>query len=92
MSDHGYEVFADPYCCRGTFVLKNRAGLKDAKRLQAFELEMSSLRADEPLPEEAVDVLRRLGAAPQRGDDEREPAPAHALHVLPRHGHALQQA
>lgn len=50
MSDHGYEVFDDPYCYRGTFVLKNRAGLKEAKRLQAFELEMSSLRADEPLP------------------------------------------
>ena len=50
MSDHGYEVFEDPYCYRGTFVLKNRAGLTDAKRLQAFELEMSSLRADEPLP------------------------------------------
>lgn len=51
MSDHGYEVFDDPYCYRGTFVLKNRAALKDAKRLQAFELEMSSLRADEPLPD-----------------------------------------
>jgi cell filamentation protein len=50
MSDHGYEVFDDPYCYRGTFVLKNRAGLTDAKRLQAFEMEMSSLRADEPLP------------------------------------------
>lgn len=50
MSEHGYEVFEDPYCYRGTFVLKNRAGLTDAKRLQAFELEMSSLRADEPLP------------------------------------------
>jgi cell filamentation protein len=50
MSDDGYEVFDDPYCYRGTFVLKNRAGLRDSKRLQAFELEMSSLRADEPLP------------------------------------------
>lgn len=50
MSDYGYEVFDDPYCYRGAFVLKNRAGLTDAKRLQAFELEMSSLRADEPLP------------------------------------------
>jgi len=50
MSDHGYEVFDDPYFYRGTFVLKNRAGLRDSKRLQAFELEMLSLRADEPLP------------------------------------------
>lgn len=50
MSGHDYEVFDDPYCYRGTFVLKNRAGLKDSKRLQAFELEMSSIQADEPLP------------------------------------------
>jgi cell filamentation protein len=61
MSDHGYEVFDDPYCYRGTFVLKNRAGLKDPKRLQAFELEMSSLRADEPLPN------GRFGPAHYRG-------------------------
>ncbi|MFT3726834.1 MAG: Fic family protein [Terricaulis sp.] len=50
MSDHGYEVFNDPYCYPGTFVLRNRAGLRDAAELEAFELEMSSLRADEPLP------------------------------------------
>jgi cell filamentation protein len=50
MTDHGYEVFDDPYCYQGTFVLKNRASLRDAKRLQAFELEMSTLRAEEPLP------------------------------------------
>lgn len=50
MNDHGYEVFDDPYCYKGTFVLKNRADLRDAVRLQAFELEMSSLRAEEPLP------------------------------------------
>lgn len=51
MSDHGYEVFNDPYCYKGTFVLKNRADLRDQRRLQAFELEMSTLRAEEPLPE-----------------------------------------
>ncbi len=50
MSSHGYEVFEDPYCYTGTFVLKNRAKLRDARRLQAFELEMSALRAEEPLP------------------------------------------
>ncbi|MBC7768375.1 MAG: Fic family protein [Phycisphaerales bacterium] len=50
MSDHGYAVFDDPYCYPGTFVLKNRADLRDARRLQAFELEMSALRAEEPLP------------------------------------------
>jgi cell filamentation protein len=46
----GYDVFDDPYCYKGTSVLKNRAGLRDADTLEAFELEMSTLRADEPLP------------------------------------------
>jgi len=50
MSGDGYEVFDDPYCYKNTFVLKNRANLRDARRLEAFELEMSSLRAEEPLP------------------------------------------
>jgi cell filamentation protein len=50
MTGDGYEVFDDPYCYQGTFVLKNRANLRDADRLQAFELEMSVLRAEEPLP------------------------------------------
>jgi cell filamentation protein len=46
----GYDVFDDPYCYKGTSVLKNRARLRDAKTLEAFELEMSTLRAEEPLP------------------------------------------
>lgn len=46
----GYDVFDDPYCYKGTFVLKNRAGIRDAATLEAFEVEMSSLRAQEPLP------------------------------------------
>ena len=50
MIDHGYDAFADPYCYQGTFVLKNRAGLRDAAALEAFELEITSLRAEEPLP------------------------------------------
>ena len=35
---------------------------------------------------------RRVGTAPQHGDDRRQPAPADAVRVLPRHRHALQQA
>jgi cell filamentation protein len=46
----GYDVFDDPYCYKGTHVLKNRARLRDPETLEAFELEMSTLRADEPLP------------------------------------------
>ncbi|HMO77224.1 MAG TPA: Fic family protein [Sphingopyxis sp.] len=45
-----YDSFADPYCYKGSFVLKNRAGLRDAALLEAFELEMTALRAEEPLP------------------------------------------
>jgi cell filamentation protein len=45
-----YDVIDDPYCYKGTFVLKNKANIQDAARLDAFELEMSNLRALEPLP------------------------------------------
>ncbi len=50
MIDLGYDAFADPYCYKNSFVLKNRAGLRDAAALEAFELEMTALRAEEPLP------------------------------------------
>jgi cell filamentation protein len=46
-----YDVFDDPYCYRGTDCLKNRLGLRDSALLQAFEVEMTTLRADEPLPD-----------------------------------------
>jgi len=50
MTFGGYDAFDDPYSYRGTDVLKNRLGTRDPALLQAFELEMSALRADEPLP------------------------------------------
>lgn len=40
----------DPYSYRGTACLKNKLGLRSHETLQAFELEMSTVRADEPLP------------------------------------------
>jgi cell filamentation protein len=46
----GYDAFKDPYLYNGSQCLKNRLGLRDPKRLAAFELEMSTLRSDEPLP------------------------------------------
>jgi cell filamentation protein len=46
----GYEAFDDPYLYKNTQVLKNRLGIRDAATLEAFEVEMTSLRADEPLP------------------------------------------
>lgn len=50
MTDGGYDAFEDPYSYKGLDVLKNRAGLRDADLLEAFELEMSALRSEEPLP------------------------------------------
>jgi cell filamentation protein len=46
----GYDAFDDPYSYKGLNCLKNRLGLRDPTALQAFELEMSTLRAEEPLP------------------------------------------
>ncbi|WP_119273056.1 Fic/DOC family protein [Taklimakanibacter deserti] len=50
MTYGGYDAFDDPYCYKGTVVLKNKAGLRHIGALRDFELEMSSLRAEEPLP------------------------------------------
>ena len=55
-----YDAFDDPYAYKNTDVLKNKAGLRDAELLEAFELEMTALRADEPLP------AGRYGAAHYR--------------------------
>lgn len=57
MNDSRYEVFNDPNCYRGTFVLKNKAGLRDGALLEAFELEMTTLRSNEPLPDGAFDYV-----------------------------------
>lgn len=46
----GYDAFDDPYAYKNTDVLKNKAGVRDVALLEAFELEMTALRADEPLP------------------------------------------
>ena len=51
----GYDAFDDPYCYKGTQVLKNRLGLRDAAQLEAFELEMTTLRAREALPSGGLD-------------------------------------
>lgn len=46
----GYDAFDDPYAYKNSDVLRNRAGLHDAALLEAFELEMTALRAEEALP------------------------------------------
>lgn len=60
MTNGGYDAFDDPYSYKGTNVLKNRLRTRDPDILEAFELEMTTLRADEPLPE------GRFGAAHYR--------------------------
>jgi cell filamentation protein len=51
----GYDAFDDPYAYPGTSVLRNRLGIRDAGILQAFEVEIYTLRAEEPLPQGASD-------------------------------------
>ena len=51
MAFGGYDAFDDPYAYPGTFVLRNRLGIRDAATLEAFEVEMSTSRAEEPLPQ-----------------------------------------
>ena len=46
----GYDAFDDPYAFPGTSVLRNRLDIRDAGTLEAFEVEISTLRAEEPLP------------------------------------------
>jgi len=45
----GYDAFDDPYAYPGTSVLRNRLDIRDAGILEAFEVEISTLRAEEPL-------------------------------------------
>lgn len=49
-SRYDADEIEDPYSYRGTDCLKNKLGLRDPALLESFELEMSSLRAQEPLP------------------------------------------
>lgn len=51
-----YEAHEDPYCYPGTANLRNRFDLRDAATLEALETELTSARAEEPLPEGALDA------------------------------------
>ena len=50
MNPEGYAAFEDPYCYPGTTVLRNLLDIRDEVELSAFEVEISTLRAEEPLP------------------------------------------
>lgn len=56
MSFEGYDAFDDPYSYKGTSTLKNKLGLRDPALLESFELEMTTLRANEPLPDGKYDA------------------------------------
>lgn len=51
-----YAAVADPYCYRGTTVLKNIPALRDQAALDAFEAAMTTQRSDEPLPRGRLSV------------------------------------
>ncbi|HEX4029280.1 MAG TPA: Fic family protein [Terracidiphilus sp.] len=51
----GYDAFDDPYAYPGTSVLRNRLGIQDGAVLEAFEVDISTLRAEEPLPHGVFD-------------------------------------
>lgn len=51
-----YDAVPDPYCYPGTTVLINKLDLREADRLAAFEAEITSQRAAEPLPDGALDA------------------------------------
>lgn len=51
-----YEAENDPYCYPGTSVLRNRFDIKDKATLEALETELTSARAEEPLPGGELDA------------------------------------
>jgi cell filamentation protein len=55
MTSVGYDAFDDPYAYPGTTVLKNLLDIRDQDTLEAFEVEISTLRAEESLPEGEFD-------------------------------------
>lgn len=46
-----YDAVADPYCYPDTTVLINKLALRDQAKLDAFEAEITTQRAAEPLPD-----------------------------------------
>lgn len=51
-----YAAIDDPYCYRGTNVLRNRLDIRTNEQLAAFEEEIVKRRAEEPLPTGTLSV------------------------------------
>src|ERR1700749_320198 len=50
-----YDAVEDPYTYKDSTVLVNKLNLRTQAELDAFEAEISSARAEEPLPEGSLD-------------------------------------
>ncbi len=50
-----YDAIEDPYTYKNSTVLMNKLDLRDQAELDAFEAEISSARAEEPLPDGTMD-------------------------------------
>src|SRR3954464_7374188 len=52
-----YDAIEDPYNYKNSTVLVNKLDLRDQAELDAFEAEISSARAAEPLPDGSLDFV-----------------------------------
>jgi cell filamentation protein len=50
-----YDAIEDPYTYKNSTVLVNKLDLREQAELDAFEVEISSARAEEPLPDGILD-------------------------------------
>jgi cell filamentation protein len=53
-----YDAVDDPYTYENSTILVNKLGLREQPALDAFEAEISSARAEEPLPEGVLDFTQ----------------------------------
>jgi cell filamentation protein len=59
-----YDAVEDPYTYRNSTVLVNKLDLRTQDELDAFEAEISTARAEEPLPEGMLDFAALSGHPP----------------------------
>lgn len=52
-----YDATEDPFCYPKTFILKNKAGLRNQDELDQFEQLMFLTRSEEPLPDGILDYI-----------------------------------
>ena len=50
MISGAYDAFEDPYLYPGSSVLRNLLDIRDQETLETYEVEISTLRSEEPLP------------------------------------------